>query len=67
MHVQFFPVYALTCGTHNFELSLSADPRINSSGSDGSLLTEWDLYNEFQAAGALRQPDFKASLRSQIS
>ena len=51
MHVQFFPVYVLTCGAHNSEPSLSFDPRIDSYESPDSLLTENDLYDGFQAAG----------------
>ena len=46
MHVQFFPVYVLTCGAHNSEPSLSFDLRIDSYESPDSLLTEYDLYNE---------------------
>ena len=47
MHVQFFPVYVLTCGAHNSEPSLRFDLRIDSNGSPDSLLTEYDLYDEF--------------------
>ena len=39
MHVQFFPVYVLTCGAHNFEPSLSVDLRIDSFKSHNSLPT----------------------------
>ena len=47
MHVQFFPVYVLTCGAHNFKRSLSVDPGIDSFKSHSSLLTEYDLYDKF--------------------
>ena len=57
MHVQFFPVYVLTCGAHNSEPSLSFDLRIDSYESFDSLLTEYDLYDEFQTAGLSGQPD----------
>ena len=57
MHVQFFPVYVLTCGGHNSEPSLSFDLKIDSFGSPDSLLTEYDLYDAFQAAGLSGQPD----------
>ena len=42
MHVQFFPVYVLTCGAHNSEPSLSFDLRIDSYESPHSLLTEYE-------------------------
>ena len=57
MHVQFFPVYVLTCGAHSSKPSLSFDLRIDSYESPDSLLTENDLYDEFQTAGVSRQPD----------
>ena len=57
MHVQFFPVYVLTCGAPNSKPSLSFDLSIDSYGSPDSLLTEYDLYDEFQAAGVAGQPD----------
>ena len=57
MHVQFFPVYVLTCGAPNSEPSLSSDPEIDFNESPNSLLTEFDLYYEFRAAGASGQPD----------
>ena len=47
MHVQFFPVYVLTCGAHNSELLLSSDLRIDFIGSHAPLLTECDLYDAF--------------------
>ena len=56
MHVQFFPVYVLTCGAHNSEPSLSFDLGIDSYESLDSLLMEFDLYDEFQAAGVSGQP-----------
>ena len=57
MHVQFFPVYVLTCGAHNSEPSLSFDLRIDSYERPDSLLTEYDLYNGFRTAGVSGQPD----------
>ena len=57
MHVQFFPVYVLTCGAHNSKPLLSFDPRIDSYESPDSLITECDLYYEFRAAGVSGQPD----------
>ena len=57
MHVQFFPVYVLTCGAQNSQPSLSFDSRIDSYESPNSLLTEFDLYDEFPAAGVSGQPD----------
>ena len=57
MHVQFFPVYVLTCGAHNSKPSLSFDLGIDSYKSQDSLLTEYDLYDEFRAAGVSPQPD----------
>ena len=47
MHVQFFPVYVLTCGAHYSEPSLSFDLGIDSYESPDSLLTGFDLYDEF--------------------
>ena len=47
MHVQFFPVYVLTCGALNSMPSLSFDLRIDSFGSPNSPLTGFDLYDEF--------------------
>ena len=38
MHVQFFPVYVLTCGAHNSEPLLSSDLIIGTPTSHGSLL-----------------------------
>ena len=58
MHVQFFPVYVLTCGAQNSEPLLGFDPRIDSYESPDSLLTEFGLYYEFQAAGVSEQPEF---------
>ena len=46
MHVQFFPVYVLTCGAHNSEPSLSFDLRIDSYESPDSSLTEFNLFEE---------------------
>ena len=57
MHVQFFPVYVLTCGAHNSVPSFSIDLRIDSYESPDSVLTEYDLYNELQTACVSRQPD----------
>ena len=51
MHVQFFPVYVLTCGAHYSEPSLSFDLTIDSNGSPNSLLNTKNLYDEFRAAG----------------
>ena len=50
MHVQFFPVYVLTCGAHNARPLFSFDLRIDSYESHDSLLTECDLYDGFEAA-----------------
>ena len=47
MHVQFFPVYVLTCGAQESLPSLSFDPRPNSHRSHASLLRRHDLYDEF--------------------
>ena len=44
MHVQFFPVYVLTCGAQNSKPLLSFDLRIDSYESPDSLLTAYDLY-----------------------
>ena len=55
MHVQFFPVYVLTCGAQNSQPSLRFDPEILSSQRHDSPLNECDLYDEFQAAGVSRQ------------
>ena len=57
MHVQFFPVYVLTCGAHNSEPSLSFDLGTDSYESLDSLLTEYDLYDEFPSPGVSGQPD----------
>ena len=57
MHVQFFPVYVLTCGAHNSEPSLSFDLKINSYVSPDFLLTEYAFNYEYQAAGVSGQPD----------
>ena len=57
MHVQFFPVYVLTCGAHNSKPLLSFDLRNDSYGSPDSLLTEFDFHYEFRAAGVSGQPD----------
>ena len=57
MHVQFFPVYVLTCGAQNSEPLLSFDLRIDFYESPDPLLTEFDLYDEFRAAGVSVQPD----------
>ena len=57
MHVQFFPVYVLTCGAHNSEPLLSFDLRVDSYASLNSLVTKDDLYDEFQTAGVSGQPD----------
>ena len=57
MHVQFFPVYVLTCGAQNSKPLLSFDLRVDSSASPDSLVTEDDLYDEFQTAGVSGQPD----------
>ena len=57
MHVQFFPVYVLTCGAHNSEPLLSFDLKIDSYESPDSLLTEFDLFDEFRAASVSVQPD----------
>ena len=46
MHVQFFPVYVLTCGAHNSEPSLSFDLEIESFESHHSVRTEFCLYYE---------------------
>ena len=47
MHVQFFPVYVLTCGAHNSEPSLIFDLISDLYESLGSVLTKCDLYDEF--------------------
>ena len=57
MHVQFFPVYVLSCGAQNSEPSLSFDLTIDFYESPDSLLTEYDLYDELQTAGVSGQPD----------
>ena len=57
MHVQFFPVYVLSCGAHNSEPSLSFDLRIDFSESPDPLLKKFRLYDKFPAAGASVQPD----------
>ena len=57
MHVQFFPVYVLTCGAHKSMPSLSFDLGIDSYESHHSLLTKCNLYDEFLAASASPQPD----------
>ena len=46
MHVQFFPVYVLTCGAHHSKPLLHFDMKIDSPGCPDSLLTECDLYDE---------------------
>ena len=63
MHVQFFPVYVLTCGAHNSEPLLSFDLRIDSYESPDSVLTGFDLYDGFRAAGVSRQPDLQSFFR----
>ena len=57
MHVQFFPVYVLTCGARNSKPSLSFDVGTDFYQSHISLLTRCDFHYEFQAAGVSRQPD----------
>ena len=57
MHVQFFPVYVLTCGAHNSEPWLIFGLKIDSYESPASPLTRFDLYDEFRAAGVSGQPD----------
>ena len=47
MHVQFFPVYVLTCGAHKSKPSLSFDLGTDSFESHHSLLTKCNLYDEF--------------------
>ena len=42
MHVEFFPVYVLTCGAQNSEPSLIFDLTIDSYESHDFLLTECD-------------------------
>ena len=56
MHVQFFPVYVLTCGAHNSKPSLGFDLEADFFESPDSLLTELNLYDEIQAAGVSGQP-----------
>ena len=63
MHVQFFPVYVLTCGAHNSEPSLSFDLEIDSYESSDSLHTNVDLYDGFRAAGVPQQPDLQSFIR----
>ena len=63
MHVQFFPVYVLTCGAHNSEPSLSFDSKIHFSRSPDSLIPEYDLYDEFEAAGVSWHPDHQSFFR----
>ena len=57
MHVQFFPVYVLPCGAQNSEPLLSFDLRIDSYESPDSVLTAFDLFDGFRAAGVSGQPD----------
>ena len=45
MHVQFFPVYVLTCGPHNSEPLLSFDLINDFHESHDSLLKKPDLYD----------------------
>ena len=47
MHVEVFPLYVLTCGAHNSELSLSFGLSIDSYESHDSLLTECDCHDAF--------------------
>ena len=64
MHVQFFPVYVLTCGAHDSRPSWRFDLIFDSFESHNSPLTKSDLYDEIRAAGVSRHRIFKAFLRS---